>query len=490
MCNNFMNFKKTNHIMDYLNKKLSFLFLVLLLASAYSQDKSQKIDEYMNKCYELGLFNGSVLVAEHGSVILKKGYGYANIEWKIPNEADTKFRLGSITKQFTAMLIMQLVEKGQIKLDGHISDYLPYYPKKTGDKITIHQLLSHTSGIFNYTNDPDFYRKDRFTPKTPEQLVKTFSEKELDFEPGTKWNYSNSGYIVLGAIIENVTGKSYEAVLQENILIPLGLRNTSYDHTDKIIEKRASGYDRSFDGFSNTAYLDMSLPFAAGSLYSTVEDLYMWGEYLYTDKLLSNESLKKMMTPVMNNYGYGLIINRISMNGTDSITAVGHSGGINGFNTNMVRMPEDKNTVILFCNVLPVNLNEITNSLIKILYGKPYDEPKKSAAVYLFDYIQSKGVNPAIDEFNQNKENYSVRESEINQLGYTLMAAGKMKDAIEIFKLNIELFPNSFNVYDSMGEAYMNNGDTELAIEKYKKSVELNPNNQNGIEALKKLEKK
>jgi len=468
-----------------------FLFTALIF-NTNAQDKSQKIDEYLEKCYEYGIFNGSALVSERGNIILKKGYGYANFEWNIANEPDTKFRLGSITKQFTAMLIMQLAEKGLVKLDGKISDYLSYYPKETGEKITVHQLLTHTSGIFNYTNDPMFFRKERFFPLKPEELTKFFSGKELDFEPGSNWNYSNSGYIVLGAIIEQVTGKPYERVLQENILTPLGMNNTGFDHWEIILPKRASGYNKVFDTFQNAEYLDMSLPYAAGSLYSTVEDLFTWGEALYTDKLVSFESLKKMMTPVMNNYGYGLGIRKMSMNdGRDSITIVSHTGGINGFNTYMGRCIEDKNTIILLSNTIPAS-EVVVRAVRNILYDKPYDEPKRSAAAMLYRAIEDKGIDRTAEDFKKIKERkeYDVNEAEINQLGYTLMASGKLNEAIEVFKLNVELFPDSWNVYDSLGEGYMNNGDNKLALENYRKSVEKNPNNENGKKVIKELEGK
>ncbi len=472
---------------------IALFFFITLIFNANAQDKSQKIDEYLKKCYEYGVFNGSALVSEHGNVILKKGYGYANIEWNIPNEPDTKFRLGSITKQFTAMLIMQLVEKGLVKLDGKISDYLLYYPKETGEKITVHELLTHTSGIFNYTNDPAFFQKERFFPLKPEELTKVFSGKPLDFEPGTNWNYSNSGYIVLGAIIEQVTGKPYEQMLQENILTPLGMNNTGFDHWEIILPKRAWGYNKVFDSYENAQYLDMSLPYAAGSLYSTVEDLFVWGEALYTDKLVSYESLKKMMTPYMNNYGYGLGIRKVSVDeARDSITLVSHSGGINGFNTYMGRYIEDKNTIILLSNAVPFNYPVVATAIRNILYDKPYDEPKRSAAAILYKEIEEKGIDAAISDIKKLKDSkeYDFNEAEINMMGYTFMRSGKIKEAIEVFKLNVELFPGSWNVYDSLGEAYMNNGDTKLAIDNYKKSIELNPNNTGGIETLKKLEGK
>jgi tetratricopeptide (TPR) repeat protein len=235
----------------------------------------------------------------------------------------------------------------------------------------------------------------------------------------------------------------------------------------------------------------MSLPYAAGSIYSTVEDLFIWGEALYTDKLVSLQWLNKMMTPYMNNYGYGLHIRRAATgNGTDSITLVSHSGGINGFHTYMGRCIEDRYTIVLLSNTIPFNYGDVSQDIRNILYNRPYGEPKRSAAVWLYKGIQEKSIDEVIAEFNKVKDNYFIRENEFNNLGYTLMRTGKLKEAIEVFKLNVELFPDSWNVYDSLGEAYMNNGDTELAIKNYRKSVEMNPENKGGIEALKKLEGK
>ncbi len=293
---------------------------------------------------------------------------------------------------------------------------------------------------------------------------------------------------MLGAIIEQVTGEPYEKVLQENIFTPLGMDNSGFDHNEEIIQHRASGYDKDLDGYRNTRYIDMSLPYSAGSLYSTVEDLNKWGEALYTDKLVSFESLKKMMTPYMNDYGYGLHIEKISMNGKDSLTVVGHSGSVNGFITNMVRIIDDKITVILLSNVTPVSINGITNNIVKALYGMPAAEPKESAAEVLLKLSKNMSIKDAVSSVLKDKDKYAVNESELNQIGYRVMASGKLDEAIEIFKLNVELFPDSWNVYDSLGEAYLNSGDNKLALENYKKSVELNPKNEHGIEVIKKLE--
>ncbi len=239
-----------------LSKAFSTLVILCLLIvsnNSFAQTKSQKIEALLGQYHEYGQFNGAALVAENGKVIFKKGFGMANMEWDIPNMPDTKFRVGSITKQFTAMLVMQLVEQGKLKLDGKLTDYLPDYPKSTGDKVTIHHLLTHVSGIPSYTGFPNFFRDLSRDPYTPEAFVKTFADSALQFEPGAKFLYNNSGYFLLGAIIEKAAGKTYEQALAENILTPLNMKNTGYDHHGTILKKRAAGYEKRLGDYTNAA---------------------------------------------------------------------------------------------------------------------------------------------------------------------------------------------------------------------------------------------
>jgi CubicO group peptidase (beta-lactamase class C family) len=277
-------------------KKLIFCVLLLILpwqvsslSAADTPGNAAKIDKLMSQYADCCSFTGTVLVSDHDKVIFKKGYGLANREWNIPNTPEVKFRLGSITKQFTSMLIMQQVAKGSIKLEGHITDYLPYYRQDTGSKVTISQLLSHTSGIPSYTDDPKFFADVSRNYYAVDDFVKKFCSGDLQFDPGSKFHYDNSGFFLLGAILEHVTGKTYEALLKEQILDPLGMKDSGYDHYADILTKRASGYQQELAGAANAPYLDMALPYAAGSLYSTVEDLYKWDQALYTDKLLPND---------------------------------------------------------------------------------------------------------------------------------------------------------------------------------------------------------
>ncbi|MDR7372478.1 serine hydrolase [Flavobacterium aquidurense] len=477
--------------------KLIVLAILLTLNTAFAQDKAKKIDQLLSKYKEYGQFNGSALVAENGKVILKKGYGFANMEWDIPNQPDTKFRLGSISKQFTAFLIVKLAEDGKLKLDVPITTYLPDYPKANGDKITLHHLLTHTSGIPNYTSSPNFFKEKSRNPYTPEEFVKTFSSLPLEFTPGEKFNYSNSGYFLLGYIIEKVSGKSYEQYLQEIILTPLKMANTGYDHSDIILKKRASGYEKQGNKIVNSAYLDMSIPYAAGSLYSTAEDLYLWEQALYTTKLLSQKSMDLLFKPYIStggddSYGYGWFLEDAPNGDKAKLKIVEHGGGINGFNTIISRVPADRNLVVLLNNTGGTILGEMNEGIRAILYNQPFNEPKKSMALELLDVYSENGAVAGTERYKKLKKDpiYGIKEADINRVGYLLLQNGKKKEAIEVFKINVENFPKSGNVYDSLGEAYLADGDKNLAFENYTKSVELDPGNEGGKKALEEISKK
>ncbi len=473
---------------------VAVIAFVATLTVSFAQTKTTQLDELLNKYTEYGQFNGSVLVADHGKVIYKKGFGLANREWDIPNAPDTKHRLGSITKQFTAMLIMQLVAEGKLDLQATVSKYLPDYSNVNGDKITIHQLLNHTSGTPNYTSFPNFFKELSRNPYTPTEMVRMYADSILDFTPGERFSYSNSGYITLGAIIEKVTGKSYEEVLQEKIFTPLKMNNSGYDHHNTILKKRAAGYEMKGSKPENAPYIDMSTPYAAGSMYSTVEDLFIWDQALYTEKLLPKKYMDMMYekyVPAFGQYyGYGWSVGYFPVGNTkDSTEIIGHGGGINGFNTLITRMPKEKSTIILLNNTGRAPLEDITIAINGILHGATYDLPKQSLANLVYKEIIDKDLKAGLAFYEKNKDSkeYSKSESEMNTMGYTLLQAGKKKEAEAIFKLNMEAFPKSANVYDSYAEALMEQGKNELAIANYKKSIELNPGNQNGIDMLKKL---
>jgi CubicO group peptidase (beta-lactamase class C family) len=459
-----------------------------------NETKAEKIDELVSTYSDYGEFNGSVLVATEGEVIFKKGFGFANMEWDIPNETDTKFRLASVTKQFTAMLILQLASENKLKLHEPIATYLPDYPKKNGKRITVHHLLTHTSGtprIADFVREKDIER-DNYKPS---DLLKIFSEGALDFTPGERFAYSNEGYIILGAIIEEITGLSYEKVLQNRILTPLEMVNTGYDHNRNLLKNRASGYSKAFDGeFVNTSYIDMSFPYAAGSMYSTVEDLFLWDQALYTEKLLPKkyrDLIFKIHTSARDEaYGYGWFIGDVAVGNTnDYVQANAHGGGIYGFNTRITRIQSNKSLIVLLNNTDSAPLREMTVGINGILNDKPYDFPKKSVANSLFEVIDTEGIEEGITFFNAVKDDnaYYHDENEMNVASYKFMQSNRLEAAAEVLRLAIVAFPNAFNLYDSYGQILLSLGEKEKAIENYKKSVELNPNNQNGIRVLNEL---
>ena len=478
-----------------IQNKLNYpLITVLLLFQTivFSQDKSGKIEELVKKYFEMQQFNGTVLVAEGDKIIYSGGAGFADAENKILNKPDTKFRLASVTKQFTATLIMQLVEKGKISLDGTLSEYLPYYRKDTGDKITIHQILSHTAGLGNYTDDNKFMQ-DKISEKVnPKDFILTYCSGELAYEPGTDWAYSNSGYFILGAVIEEVTGKTYEQVLQENILDPAGMTNSGLEHSDKTYDNFAKGYVNELGELKPAIFIEMSIPFSAGSVYSTAEDMYKWDRILYTEKLLSNASKEKMFTPVKNNYGYGWGILEFPA-GDKKLKSIAHSGGIFGFNSLITRLTDDNKFIMVLNNFENGNIKNLTSGIVNILYGLEAPEPKMSLASELAKSIHESGLADAVAKFETAadlRDLYRVNEGEMNMLGYNFLQSGKTAEAVEVFKLNTALYPESSNVYDSLGEAYLAAGDNENALINYRKSVELDPNNENGKKIVKQLEEK
>jgi CubicO group peptidase (beta-lactamase class C family) len=358
----------------------------LAAVGALAQTPVQKIDSLVDAWAKQGRFNGSVLVAKGGQILMSKGYGLANIEQDVPNKPNTKHRLGSITKQFTAVAILQLAEQGKLKLDDPVSKYYEDAPASWAP-ITIHHLLTHTSGIKNYTAQPDYGPKMR-EKTTAKAIVDRVKDKPLDFEPGSKWSYSNTGYTLLGYIIEKVMGGSYADYLKKNVFSVADMQDSGYDSETAIIKNRATGYSVSPDGkMTNSAFIDMSVPHAAGALYSTVEDLYRWDRALLSDKLLSAKSKELMYTPVKNNYGYGWMIEDWSGH-----KMIGHGGGVNGFATYIARFPNDDAFVVLLGNSERAASGRLAKDVATILFGGNVEPPKERKAVQVSSAVLDRYV--------------------------------------------------------------------------------------------------
>jgi len=320
----------------------------------------------------------AVLVARNGKILFEKGYGLANIGDRVPVTPQTKFRIGSMTKQFTAAAILKLHEQGKLNLDDKLSKFIPEYPR--GDEVTIHQLLTHTSGIHNCTSKPDFLQNLGVYIK-PEDWIKSFENDPYDFDPGSKWSYSNSGYVLLAFISEKVSGEKYENFMRENFFEPLGMTNTGVCNSSDILEHEACGYSYQAGQVKKALYWDMSHGYGGGNLYSTVGDLYRWNEALFNGKALNKASLEAAFTPVhtpddntprFDGYGYGFIIQKLG-----GLNEISHGGGLHGFLSYMLRIPKENLTVAVLLNTFPESAP-----------GMHYGLAEEIAQLYLTDKME------------------------------------------------------------------------------------------------------
>ena len=362
------------------------------LAGKDENNMVNQIDLYMKKLTELGRFSGSILVAKDGKILISKGYGQANYELDVPCAPETKFRIGSITKSFTAMAIMQLQEKELLSVNDPISKYIPDYPR--GNEITIHHLLTHTSGIQSYTGFPDF-SENNIIPTTLDKIILSFKDKPLEFEPGSTYKYNNSGYALLTHVIEKVSGKSYEEFVKDSILSPIGMSDTGVDTHNQILKNRAAGYSiDSAHKIINDNYTSMSWPLGAGVLYSTVEDLWKLDRALHDGTILKQSSCSIMHTPNKDNYCYGWVSDKIC-----DKPAFWHNGGIHGFRSDFMRFIDDNVCIVVLSNFSFSMPEQVAKDLAAIIFGCQYKFPKEYTEITLdskiyTDYIGEYELNP------------------------------------------------------------------------------------------------
>ncbi len=344
---------------------------------------------------------GILAVAKDGKPIFIHAYGKANRDTGAVADADTRFRIGSVTKQFTAVCVLQLAEQGKLKIEDTIRTYLPDYPRKTGDKITLHQLLSHTSGIPSYTDDEALMKTDA-KDHTPAEVLATFQDKPLHFEPGTQWQYSNSNFFLLGLVVEKVSGQTYERYLQDHVLGPAGMTRTSTidapDAPDTAVGY--SGGPPDGDGpLTPVKMISMTLPFAAGALRSTVTDLLRWDRALMGTTLLSEASKARMFTPVLHEYGYGIGVRTVAGH-----TVLEHSGGIDGFASVLTRIPDQGLAIVVLSNdqVPPSDVAEALMSML--LEGKRTPPPQEREVVPMTSDLVARAVGDYAMSADSRKE--------------------------------------------------------------------------------------
>lgn len=342
-------------------------------SAAPAVDRGSRMNEVVTAYTKDNGFLGSVLVVDGDTVLLNKGYGMADLEWQIPNAPDVKFRLGSVTKQFTAALVLLLQQDGKLRIDDPVSKYLPDAPA-AWEKITLANLLGHTSGIPNFTNEKDFGAWAS-SPHTHAEEFARIKDKPLEFEPGSKFEYSNSNYEVLGMVIEKVSGEPYAKLLRERLLDPLDMADSGLDSDELVLPKRAEGYRRAGKSLVVARSESMSVPWAAGSMYSTTGDLLKWEHGLFGGKVMSEDSLKRMTTGGLGNYGMGLFIEN-----RNGVRMVFHGGGIEGFNTSLAYVPERRLAVIVLSNMNSGAIGAVSDKLMQVALGRPVVLPDEHKA--------------------------------------------------------------------------------------------------------------
>ena len=329
--------------------------LPMLACDSSAQVPGERLGRVVQPYVDAQMFMGSVLVAKDGKILFSKSYGMADLEWNVPNSPATRFNIASMTKQFTAASILLLEDRGKLKTDDLVKKYLLDAPA-SWDKITIYHLLTHTSGI---SGDAAKYE-----PGASDKLV--FSDRPLDFQPGEQWAYTNLGYIVLGYLVERISGQTYEDFIRENIFKPLRMNDSGLMSFVTVIPRRASGYWPGNNGLENAdRSFDTRLGFSSGSLYSSTEDLLRWEEGLFSGRLLSPGSLRKMITPFKSDYACGLYAKRV--NGHFMIE---HDGNNIGFNSDMAYYPEDRIAVIVLANLNGTVTSEMTRALAAVAHGE------------------------------------------------------------------------------------------------------------------------
>ncbi len=423
-----------------MKKIFASLLIVFFVAQLNAQTTADKIEALVSAYATNGKFNGVVLVGQKGTAVFEKGYGYKNWEQKTATDPATQFQIGSVTKQFTAAVIMQLQQEKKLSVKDKLSKYFPQFPN--GNKITIEHLLTHTSGIYNYTNDTGLMKGDVSKPRSGAQMMAAFKDRQLGFEPGTSWEYSNSGYSMLGYIIEKVTGKPYEKEVRERILQPLGMTASGFDFTNLSTPDKAKGYFSLTENSSAPApIIDSTIAYSAGSMYSTVGDLYKWERAITTNKILNAESWKAKFTPQKNNYGYGWTIDTAL-----GKTFTAHSGGIHGFTSYLIRFPQDEVAVILLSNGSSPVLGKLAKNIAAIALNQPYDMPVANTAVnvdttVLQSYIGEYQLAPSFT-ITVSLNNGQLFGQATNQPAFQLHPKSSSRFFLKEVEAEVEFFKN------------------------------------------------
>ncbi len=487
-------------------------FICLAFDVGHAQNRVQKIDSILSTLNQQEAFRGNVLISEKGKIIYEKSFGYANAESSTPLTENTIFLIGSVAKTFTATAVLKLREQGKLNLDDSITKFLPELSYKN---VTLRHLLTHTSGLLEYQSE-EIIKEIAGKGMNNAELVRVFAKlnPKQEFEPGTRWGYSNTNYILLALVIEKISGKSFPQFVRENIFVPAGMTRSfvSIGNVPETLKKEiAAGYRftnplatapvnvDTLDG-ARRAYATKRNLYGAGNVYSTARDLLKFHKALQRGKILSKQSLSEMYAPTKLTTGADYApFARTNYPSKDALgwfvaddasgKIVYHPGGDIGYVSYFLRNTTKDQSVIVLSNIELLH-HYTPTGLMRILNEEPYKLDVKSLAGAMGKEYNLRGLAAMLKVFNQLKgsDEYNLSEDEINELGLRLLYDKKdARAAIAVLRLNTEQFPKSFNVWDSLGEAYYNAGNVEEAAKNYEKSLQLNPDNEGGKRMLEKI---
>ncbi len=481
---------------NLIHRFILILFFALPLQTLHANPNQQKLQNLVDSYAVNQGFSGTVLLARGDRILVHSSYGQANKEWDVANTPSTIYRLGSISKPFTATLVMKLAKDGLLSLDGNLGQYLPeLYAGTSIENVTVEQLLSHTSGIKDFpgnVNDPWWQTTARQSYE-PENFAREWIKPVLIEESGSKWRYNNSGFILLGLIIEKVTKKPYIEAMREHIFEPAGMKNSGLFNGREIIPNLASAYSRTPDGgFEQPFVVDPSILFSAGSLYSNAMDIYRFDRALYKDNIIGTKTRKNMMSvKAQGPYGFGWGVEEWTLSDNRKLPIASHTGSIPGYQSYYLRSEPNQDFIfIMNNNNYGAIVLDMGNALMRALNGEEVPLAKRKLEDLIMPIALKQGSEAMItayENLSDERSQYSLTPRNYIALGYKLLGLKKVDEAILVFQWSVSDHPNHANSHDSLGEAYRINGQLDKALSSYEKAVMINPKMDSAKKAVTEL---
>lgn len=442
-----------------------------------------KMDEYLKTAVQHDHFSGTVLIAKNGKRIFEKSYGMANYELDTPNTNETAYHILSMTKPFTAISIMMLQEEGALSVNDPICDYLVDCPE-TWQPVTIHHLLTNTSGIMGYSRLPDWDEtldSRRYWRGSAALLVR---DLPLLFRPGEGFHYSNTGYNLLGKIIERASGKTLSEFYQDRILSPLGMDHTGFDISRILVPNLATGYYSLGTQFIGVSPQGLTDAYGSAGIYSTVGDLLIWDQALYSDKLISKATYEQMIAHKENGYAYGW-----ELKDWFGRRQIGHAGSGLGYSNFIVRFIDDRITVIVLSNSDAASATRAARDLSAIYFGEEFAVPTTSALAILLDEIMQNGIDAGLERYRELKDarpsDDGFQDDELLvDMGYDLYGVPMLDKAKRVFEFAIKEFPQSADSYCGLADIAIVKGDYETAIRHFETALAIDSDNDYAVKGL------